>query len=170
MKTGLLKHEAQGDRFNLGRVFRFSAEKPRRLRHAPGMSPRAAFRIPPFGNTRQSKRPPDGRSSLLQLSFKSPAPDPDRAKLDPLRRVPVLRGGATERVRDGDKNRRRKRYEVRDDDGAPGGIRFSAEKPRRLRHAPGMSPRAAFRIPPFGNTRQKQKTARWAVLSFAAIV
>ena len=36
-----------------------------------------------------------------------------------------------------------------------GGIRFSAEKPRRLRRPFRSSPRAAFRIPPFLNTKKR---------------
>ena len=42
------------------------------------------------------------------------------------------------------KNRRRERYEVRDDDGRRSC--FSAEKPRRLQRAPGTLPRAAFQV------------------------
>ena len=40
--------------------------------------------------------------------------------------------------------RRRERYEVRDDDGRR--TCFSAEKPRRLQRAPGTLPRAAFQV------------------------
>ena len=47
--------------------------------------------------------------------------------------------------------------------GGEGGIRFSAEKPRRLQGATGALPRAGFRIPP-----QKTEAAQKGCLVFMA--
>ena len=62
--------------------------------------------------------------------------------------------GASERRRF-KKNRRRERYEVRDDDGRGRRTCFSAEKPRRLQRATGTLPRAAFQVLLFTRSAQQ---------------
>ncbi len=143
-------------------------QKPRRLQYATGILPRAAFRIQGFKIYHKS-----GRDGWIRTSeCRRQRPMPYRLATPPysfarnsftLKITRCVRSasqgymgwvkglepstlGTTIRC----SNQLSYTHHIKfatDGNGTPGGIRFSAEKPRRLKQSTGLFSRAAFRIP-----------------------